>query len=157
MRNILLRNSILIAIASAAMAVVLLGCVSTANSRNDDEAIRAVERERLRSLVEADLATAEQLHAGDFQLINPFGGSLTKEQYLGAIRSGVLDYLVWDPGTIDVRANGNNAVIRYQSRLEVVFQGQKIPLRSYWHTDYYERREGRWQVVWSQATEIRSQ
>jgi hypothetical protein len=24
-----------------------------------------------------------------------------------------------------------------------------------WHTDSYEQRDGRWQVVWSQATEIR--
>ena len=153
MRNILLRNPTFIA--STVIAAVLLSCVSTANSRNYDEAVRTAERERLRSLVEADIAVAERLHAADFQLINPFGGSLSKEQYLGAIKSGVLDYLVWEPGAIQVRAYGNNAVIRYQSRLEVVFQGQKIPLRGYWHTDYYERRNGHWQVVWSQATEIR--
>jgi hypothetical protein len=23
-----------------------------------------------------------------------------------------------------------------------------------WHTDYYEREDGRWRVIWSQATEI---
>jgi hypothetical protein len=26
---------------------------------------------------------------------------------------------------------------------------------SYWHTDYYELRNGQWQVVWSQSTEIK--
>ena len=26
--------------------------------------------------------------------------------------------------------------------------------RRYWHTDYYERRDDRWQVIWSHATEI---
>jgi hypothetical protein len=25
-----------------------------------------------------------------------------------------------------------------------------------WHTDCYRRRDGRWQVVWSQATRIES-
>ena len=26
--------------------------------------------------------------------------------------------------------------------------------RRFWHTDIYELRDGRWQVVWSQATRI---
>ena len=37
--------------------------------------IRATERERLRSLVTRNLETANQLHADDFQLINPLGAS----------------------------------------------------------------------------------
>jgi uncharacterized protein DUF4440 len=117
--------------------------------------IRATERERLRSLVEANLEVAGRLHADDFQLINPSGGSFSKEQYLGGLASGQLDYVVWDPDSIAVRLYGQAAVIRYQSRLEIVVQGQKVPLRRYWHTDSYEKRNGRWQVVWSQATEIR--
>ena len=40
------------------------------------------------------------------------------------------------------------------SQLEIVVQGNHIPRQRYWHTDLYERREGRWQVVWSQATGI---
>lgn len=116
--------------------------------------IRATERERLRSLVEADLEVAHRLHADDFQLINPRGQSLSKEQYLGGIASGDLDYLVWEPGSIEVRVYDQAAVIRYQSQLEIVVQGQKIPRQRYWHTDSYEKRDGRWQVVWSQATGI---
>jgi len=50
--------------------------------------LRATERNRLRALVEADMETAYQLHADDFQLINPAGGALSKEQYLGGIASG---------------------------------------------------------------------
>lgn len=144
-----------IRIAAAIVAFGLLNCVSTSHQSTDAEGVREAERERLRSLVEANLQVAQRLHADDFQLINPFGGSLSKEEYLGAISSGVLDYLVWEPGPIQVRTSGHHAVIRYQSRLEVVFQGQKTPLRGYWHTDYYEKRNGQWQIVWSQATEIR--
>ncbi len=87
------------------------------------------------------------------QLINPRGEALSKEQYLGGIASGQLDYLVWEPeSSIEVRLYGQAAVIRYQSQLEIVVQGQKVPLQRYWHTDSYEKRNGRWQVVWSQAT-----
>lgn len=117
--------------------------------------IRAIEHERLRALVEADMRVAGQLHANDFQLINPSGESLSREQYLGAVASGEIDYLVWEPDAIRVRLSGEMAVIRYFSRLEIVVGGQKVPLRRYWHTDSYEKRNGQWQVVWSQATEIR--
>ncbi|HJU88517.1 MAG TPA: nuclear transport factor 2 family protein [Gemmatimonadaceae bacterium] len=118
------------------------------------ELLRAVERERLRALVAGDVARAGELHADDFQLINPLGGAISKEQYLGAIRAGQIRYLFWEPDEIAVRLYGEVAVIRYQSRLEIVVQGRHIPRQRYWHTDVYERREGRWQVAWSHATEI---
>ena len=46
------------------------------------------------------------------------------------------------------------ALIRYRSRLHMSVDGAEGALRQYWHTDAYERRDGRWQVVWSQATAI---
>ena len=118
------------------------------------DTLRATERERLRALVAADVARARQLHADDFQLINPLGGALSKEQYLGGIGSGQVDYLFWEPDSIALNLYGDAAVIRYSSQLEIVVQGRHIPRRRYWHTDVYEQREGRWQVVWSQATGI---
>lgn len=127
---------------------------SSGEDSREAERLREVERERLRALVGADLARARRLHADDFQLINPLGGALTKEQYLGGIESGQLKYLFWEPETISVRVRGDVAAIRYRSQLEVVVQGRHIPRQRYWHTDLYERRDGQWQVVWSQATGI---
>jgi hypothetical protein len=116
------------------------------------EMLRATERERLRALVTGDVARATQLHAEDFHLINPLGGALSKEQYLGGISSGQIRYLHWEADTITVRLYGDVAVIRYQSDLEIVVQGQHIPRQRYWHTDLYERHGAQWQVVWSHAT-----
>ena len=118
------------------------------------DVIRATERERLRALVDANMEIARQLHADDFQLITASGASLSKEQYLGGIASGELNYLVWEPIAIEVRLQGQLAAIRYQSKLEIMVQGSLIPLRHYWHTDVYQKRTDSWQVVWSQATEI---
>jgi uncharacterized protein DUF4440 len=125
---------------------------AAASNQAEVEVLRQTERERLHALVAADLARASQLHADDFQLINPLGGVLSKEEYLGGIGSGQLKYLFWEPGSIAVRVHGDLAAIRYPSQLEVVVQGRHIPRQRYWHTDLYERRDGRWQVVWSQAT-----
>lgn len=69
--------------------------------------------------------------------------------------SGQADYLVWRPDVIGARLSCNAAVTRYQSELEIVVSGERLPRRRVWHTDSYERRDGQWQVVWSQATEIR--
>jgi hypothetical protein len=117
----------------------------------DADAIRTVERARLRALVDVDIEAARRLHADDFQLITPSGFAHSRESYLGAIASGTLNYRVFEPvSEIDVRLFGKAAIIRYQSRIDLGTWQANV-----WHTDSYELRAGRWQIVWSQATEIR--
>jgi ketosteroid isomerase-like protein len=126
---------------------------STANSEADD--VRATEREHIRALVNGDLEAARQLHADDFQLVTPLGVVFSKEQYLAAVTAGDLHYLACEfESPIEVRMYTEVALIRYQSQIEIVVQGQKYPRARYWHTNAYERRGGRWQLVWSQATAI---
>ena len=132
----------------------------TANPRErldqaTQELIRETERTRLDALVRADTAVADRLHAADFQLITPGGFAYSKSQYLGMIGSGTLKYTVWRPETIDVRLYGAAAVIRYRARLGASANGAAVPEAWHWHTDLYENRDGRWQIVWSQATAIR--
>ncbi len=117
--------------------------------------LRATERERLRALVEADLEVADRLHADDFQLINPAGEALSKEQYLGKVASREIDYLVWEPDwPLEVRLYGPVAIMRYVSQLDIIRGRRHVGPRRYWHTDSYEQHDGVWQVVWSHATEI---
>jgi len=113
-----------------------------------------IERDRLRALVERDMDRAAELHAVDFQLITPSGRVLSREGYLGAVRSGDIDYALWEAGEIVVRSYGGVAVLRYPSEIAFTVDGAPTPRRRYWHTDLYERHDGRWQVVWSQATGI---
>ena len=146
-------------ILSRVVVVCVVGVVMLATAdvgaQNEIDQLRTTERERLRSLVDADMETARRLHADDFQLINPLGGSLSKEQYLGQIASGDIDYLEWEPGEVEVRVYGDAAVIRYQARLRIVVKGlPNAPSGRFWHTDLYEKRNGQWQAVWSQATQI---
>ena len=124
----------------------------TTHKDQEVELLRSTERERLRALVAGDVERAAQLHTEDFQLINPLGGALSKEQYLGGIGSGQIHYLYWEPESIAVRLYADVAVIRYRSELEIVVKGHHIPRQRYWHTDLYERHGTRWQVVWSHAT-----
>lgn len=118
------------------------------------EALRSLERARLRALVARDIEFASAVHAEDFQLVTPVGMVLSKAQYLGAIEAGHLVYVSWDPHDIDVRVHDQVAALRYRSTMQVTFGAHQVPRAEYWHTDLYEKRGDDWQVVWSQATGI---
>lgn len=119
------------------------------------EAIRETERARLSALVRADVDAADALHSDDFELITPIGARLNKQQYLGAIATGQINYVQWQPGPIEVRVHDAVAVLRYTAELEVLFGGHHVAPARYWHTDSYELTNDGWKAVWSQATEIR--
>jgi Domain of unknown function (DUF4440) len=121
--------------------------------RQSEGELADVERRRLRALVDADLTVADELHAPDFQLITPSGDSLTKDEYLQGISSGEINYVRWDPEQIEARVHGDAACLRYRSTIKIIVGGRELGPGRYWHTDYYEKRSERWQVVWSQATE----
>jgi hypothetical protein len=115
----------------------------------------AIERRRLRSLVDGDDTTAQELHADDYQLVTPSGNTYSKEEYLGDIATGIMKYRVFEPASeIAVQLLGEGAALRYRVRIDIRFaDGGDAGL--FWHTDLYRRANGRWQAVWSQATRIR--
>ena len=115
--------------------------------------LEQIERLRLKSFVDGDWETADALHADDFELINPFGVPHSKEQYLGPMKEGTFRYLSWDPvGDMQVCVVGDAGAIRYRAWVSVRLGENILPEAFYRHTDYYEKRDGRWQVVFSQAT-----
>ena len=69
--------------------------------------------------------------------------------------SGALHYVVSRPSGTKVRLREGVAILRYEARIEMEMPTASIEIE-FWHTDVYERRYGRWQAVWSQATQIRT-
>jgi hypothetical protein len=95
------------------------------------------------------------LHADDYQLITPGGGTLSKDDYLNGVASGELNYAAFEPvSAMAVRFWGEAAALRYRVHIEMRSGGQ-VDADEFWHTDIYESRGGQWQAVWSQATRIR--
>ena len=129
---------------------------SSAAASKDRVEILATERARLVALASGDADAAKAFHHPDFQLITPRGIPLSREQYLDEIATGRLRYVSWEPEDIAIRQIGDVAVIRYRARIEMDSDGARMPGFTCWHTDSYERIDGRWLVVWSQATTIRS-
>jgi hypothetical protein len=149
----------MVVLAGAALALLITAGAVTASyesSKGSSQAdrLRAIERTRLHALVVADTATARKLMAADFQGINPGGGELTREDYLASVRAGDIDYLVFEPVTpITVRLAGDSASMRFEVNFDLVVGGTRLTHQA-WITELYERRHGRWQIVWEQATAI---
>ena len=94
----------------------------------DADDLAAIERDRLRALVERDMDRAAELHADDFELITPSGRRLSKAEYLAAVRTRDIDYWSWEAGEIELREHGDVAAVRYPA--EMTFRGPDGP-RSY--------------------------
>jgi hypothetical protein len=118
------------------------------------EQLRSVERARIQALVSGNIAAARLLHSPAFQIITAIGQNMSRDEYLSAVESGTIKYLLWEPEDIAVRFHGHAAVLRYRARREVMFGGSHLPQASYWHTDLYELSDGAWRSVWSHITEI---
>ena len=150
-----------VAMLAAAAAALLIAASAVAAAHGSEKGsseadrLRAIETTRLQALVDADTATARKLIAPDFQLINPGGGVSSRDDYMQALEAGVIDYLVFEPSSpIAVRVSGDSAALRYQVSFDLIVGGDTHVTHQGWITELYERRDGRWQIVWEQATAI---
>jgi hypothetical protein len=117
--------------------------------------VQQIERQRLAALVDVDVEVIERLHASDFELVPPPGFPLSREEYLGLVESGALDYREFEPvSDIEVRVHGSSATVWYRSSLDVEAAGQGRVIHEAWHLYLYEKRSGQWQVVREQATAV---
>jgi hypothetical protein len=146
-------------LAAVTVALVVAGGVVAASSASSaspsqTERLRASVTTRLKALVDGDTATARKLIASDFQLVNPAGVPLSRDELLGGVDAGVLDFVAIEPSSpIAVRLSGDSATLRYQSAFDVVVGGTHVAHEA-WTTELYERQDGRWLVVWEQTTAI---
>ena len=152
------RSKLRMPAAAAAVLVVVTGAfaVSSASTASTPQAdrLRAIETARLQALVDADTATARKLTAPDFQLINPAGAALSRDDFLGGVEAGVIDFLSLDTiSPIAVRMSGESATLRYRTRFDLVVGGTHLT-HDAWTTALYERRDGNWQIVWGQTTAV---
>jgi hypothetical protein len=148
---------------TAVVAALLLPATASAKGEHSTgagksrqvERLRQLEKQRLQALVDADVAVASPLIASDFELINPLGNVLTRNDVLGGVSSGALDFLS-DTVTsqIRVRRHGNTAVLRYRHTIDIAVVPIGHLTHPAWTTASYERRKGNWQIVWEQTGAI---
>ena len=120
-----------------------------------EDELRSIARQRIAAFVAKDMDTLRRLHADGFETVNPGGQALSKPEYLNGLGAGFIEYRNWEPDSdISVSIYGDGAVLHYRSYVEMAVQGEAQPRQRFWQTDVYEKRDGRWQAVWSQSTRI---
>jgi hypothetical protein len=153
-----IRCALLTAAVAAMIAPLPALAGATANgssSPSQAEQLRQIEQERLQALVDADATAAGSLMASDFELINPIGDVLSRDDLLGGVRSGAIDFLSDElTSEIRVRLHADTAVLRYGHMIDIRVTGVGHLTHPAWTTEMYERRNGRWQIVWEQTGAI---
>ncbi|WP_165794610.1 nuclear transport factor 2 family protein [Kinneretia aquatilis] len=109
--------------------------------------ILRLEAERTQALVRKDMATAERLHAPDYQLITPGGRCMDKAGYLRAVAEGRLNYRAWQIEAPQLQLSDTLVLLRYEALLS--FPERQLRC---WHSDLYALHQGQWLALRSQAT-----
>ena len=149
----IITTAVAVALVAAAAGAMTASSAPTSRASQADR-VRAVERARVKALVAADIPAARKLTARDFQLINPAGAAMTRDDFLGAVQAGIVDFAVDEPiSPIRVRLAGSAATVRYLTRFDLVAGGTHLA-HDAWTTALYERRHGQWRAVWVQTTAI---
>lgn len=132
---------------------LIILCRCSDYSHMEQEKIIKIEKNRLQALVNADTVFAAPIHSYDFQLITPMGYKVDKNEYLRSIESGELDYKEWGFKDISVRFYKHAAVMRYTDTVFVVYlNGELLSNVVCTHTNLYEKHDGQWLIIWSQAS-----
>lgn len=148
--RIVLKLAILLTLA---MGVVHIPSSGKPQTSSVVQQLSQIEQRLANAVVERDLQTYSSLLAPDWTTIDLAGRVLTKSQVMEELASKERRI---ESATIDeirVRELGEVAVVTGRTTATGSYQGQRatVELR---FTDVFVRRDGRWQVVASQGTQI---
>src|SRR5580698_182277 len=107
-------------LAAAALACGLLIAARAAIAGEDaKQQVMAVEQARVAALDASDIPALERIMADDVTYVHASGKVDNKASYLDAIRSGKLHYISWKAKNLQVRVEGNAAVVNGEYSVRV--------------------------------------
>jgi ketosteroid isomerase-like protein len=120
----------------------------------DQELIREIvdlERQAKEASLRRDAEFSQRTLADDYVAITPLGQVTTKQETIGARRSGQLRYEAMNITDMVVRVYGDTAVVTARADVKGHQLGEDFS-GPYRYTRVWVRRSGRWQTVSYQAT-----
>ena len=136
---------------AAALAPRPTGTSGTAGA--DTDALLAVEREWAEAVLGKDTAALSRILADDYTEVDPAGMARTKESVIADTKSGDVVFESFTPSEVEPRVYGDTAVVTGVSVVKGSYKGEDISGKYRW-TDTFVKRDGRWQAVASQATQV---
>jgi ketosteroid isomerase-like protein len=143
------------------LAVALLGLIAVsevttrpvyAMASTEDE-IKKLEQDWAQATMKEGAAAADRYEADDIVATDPGGRVTDKTQDKNDLSSGDLKFQSMELGDLKVAVYGNTAVATGANTLKGTYKGQDLSGK-YRFTDTWVKRNGKWQVVASQATKV---
>jgi ketosteroid isomerase-like protein len=115
------------------------------------EEILKMEKAFEQAVVRNDADAVGRFLTDDWIIIDPDGGVIDKARFLGVIKSGALTHDQMDSDDVRIRIHGDTAIVTSLTRTKGKFMGQDFTTQER-ATDVLVKKDGRWQVVFSQLT-----
>jgi len=117
-----------------------------------EQALMQMERDWTEAGLKKDVATLDKILADDW-VGEGFTGATTKAQALADLKSGDSKQDSVTLGEMKVRVFGNTAVVTGTDDEKSSYKGKDTSGHWIW-TDVFVKRQGRWQAVASQSTQM---
>ena len=119
---------------------------------DDKKEIAAIYERMYRAMIAKDSATLARVMTDDFELIHMTGMRQTKKQYIDAIMDGTLNYYSATTERLDIKVDGEEAVLTGRSRVTAaVFGGGRHTWPLQLHFRLRRTTDG-WQFTESSAS-----
>lgn len=118
-----------------------------------EEELLKVERDFAAAVLSNDVDVIGKFLTDDWAIVDADGGVIDKARFLGAIKSGTLVHEEMELDDMTVRAHGDSAVVTTITSTKGKFAGREFATQER-ATDFFVKRNGRWQCVFSQLTKF---
>jgi len=112
-----------------------------------------IEQRIVKAWLQGDRKTIDSILASDRSVIDLTGRVLTKAQVLQELGSGERKIESGSVDDLNVRTFGNIAIVTGRSVLAGTYEGKRVSVVQRF-TDVFANRNGHWQVVASQGTQV---
>ena len=120
---------------------------------SSEEEVRHVESEWGDAFEQHDVATLDRLMADEYFLTDPLGNVRSKAETLAAIQQNELLFQSTNSDGVNIRVNGDTAVVTGRSTLRGRYKGWSMA-GQYQYTDVLVKRSGSWRAVASHITAL---
>jgi len=132
---------------------VLLGCTSNRNSATAQREVLSTDDMRIEARTKGDVQTLSAVYADDYVLVTAEGVVRTKSDQINELRAGQLQFEPVEIVDRTVRVYDGSAIVLSHERSKIIRNGQNIG-GDFRANRVYVKRDGRWQLVLTQATRI---
>ena len=138
----------------AVLAVALVApALMLAQASNAEQQVLDIQKQHLKALVKADVATLEKILPDDTIIIGSTGQVTGKADVINGIRSGKVRFDAEDITDSKVRVFGNVALLNATEHIVGQYLGNDIS-GQYRVTYVFVKRDGTWQQVQRHTTKI---